>query len=86
MFCLAAPVTAIFVFMCLEILPLENSSDSSMLGLCLLFSAGTFVYSIASHIMPELQPHGNQPMSKPNLFAMSVGMLSPLVLSIDHSH
>jgi hypothetical protein len=37
-----------------------NTPDGqALLGLCLLFSAGTFLFTIAVHILPEIQPAAN---------------------------
>ena len=43
----------------------SSPDGQAMLGLCLLFSAGTFLFTIAAHILPEIQqaPSGNSSSS-----------------------
>ena len=63
-FCASAPLTAFITYALFttSILFSWTSSASgplspSALGLCLLFSGGTFLFTIAAHVMPELQQH-----------------------------
>lgn len=65
-FSLAAPLTSLLTFVLFGYYNSWAGSESSLsasspdgqalLGLCLLFSAGTFLFTIAVHILPEIQP------------------------------
>jgi len=55
-----------------------------MMGLCLLFSAGTFLYTIAAHILPTISHSKDNTVG--SLVALVVGALAPLFISGTHSH
>lgn len=59
MFSVSAPLTAMLTY---ALLGANNifASRSDLLGLCLLFSAGTFLFTIAAHILPELSNKGQE--------------------------
>ena len=58
---------------------------SSSTGLCMLFSAGTFLYVSTVHVLPEVQNHDKQ-LTFIEVLTMIFGSVLPLVLSIGHSH
>ena len=61
------------------------SSDST--GVCMLFSAGTFLYVSTVHVLPEVQAHNEDKQFKfAETLSFIVGALLPLLLSIGHSH
>ena len=53
-FSLCAPVAGLVTFVLLAAPGAASAASPAMLGLCLLFSGGTFLFTIAVHIMPEL--------------------------------
>jgi len=65
-FSLAAPLTSLLTFISFsgyngvagasKRLNASSADGQALLGLCLLFSAGTFLFTIAAHILPEIQP------------------------------
>jgi zinc transporter 9 len=64
---------------------LNLSSDST--GLCMLFSAGTFLYVSTVHVLPEVQSHNDDRQFRfGEMLSFIVGALLPLFLSIGHSH
>lgn len=68
-FALAAPVTSLLTFLTFYSAPMfgapspslsaSSPTGHSMLGLCLLLSAGTFLFTIAVHILPEIRQNTN---------------------------
>ena len=52
-FAAAAPITAIFTYFCLGTGIFQQ--DRRSVALCLLFSAGTFLYVATCHVLPEVQ-------------------------------
>jgi zinc transporter 9 len=86
-FALMAPLSAIATYVLLSLGgdAYTLASDSkNYLGLCLLFSGGTFVYTVSVHILPGLQNDGTK--STTGLVQMVVGLLLPVVLSLNHNH
>ena len=86
-FAVSAPATAVLTYLALlAVQPPLASSASSMTGLALLFSAGTFVYVATVHVLPELTAKGSDRMPRPSLLAVVVGTLLPIVLALGHHH
>ena len=54
LFSLCAPVAGLVTFVLLAAPWAAGAASPATLGLCLLFSGGTFLFTIAVHIMPEL--------------------------------
>lgn len=77
-FALAAPVTAILSFMFLSH-AMEKIPGGT--GTAMLFSAGTFLYVATVHVLPEVGRLDGQ-----KLILMIIGAISPLILSLGHSH
>ena len=102
-FSLAAPLTSLATFIAFgyyntlagtNSLSASSPDGQALLGLCLLFSAGTFLFTIAVHILPEIQPSGNSSQSPaqaaqttewPMVACLIGGILGPLAFS-GHSH
>lgn len=101
-FSAAAPVFAILTFVVLRALGFaegstesteqsETQSQSDMLGYCLLFSGGTFLYVVTLHIIPEIKEwrqggregeHGS--LGWLDLLILTVGCVVPSLF--EHSH
>ena len=56
-----------------------------MLGLCLLFSAGTFLFTIAAHILPEISKREGATEWR-YIACLILGILMPLTLGGHHHH
>jgi len=84
-FALAAPVGAIFTYIILNLPNQQSFVTSNSTGICMLFSAGTFLYVSTVHVLPEVQNHDTK-LSLTEVIAFIVGSILPLVLSIGHSH
>ncbi len=54
------------------------------IGLCLLFSAGTFLYVATVHVLPEVSSAGR--LSWTDVSLLSLGILLPLAFSVEHEH
>jgi zinc transporter ZupT len=83
-FSLAAPIMAAVSF-----LVLSNQHifiDGGFLGLCLLFSGGTFLFTIAMHILPEVTGAGDENNNWQTLACLILGIFIPQILSGAHSH
>jgi len=52
--------------------------SSEWLGLCLLFSAGTFLYTIAAHILPEVSRKEGELIEWSYVLCLVTGILLPL--------
>ncbi|KAL7749579.1 hypothetical protein RI367_005135 [Sorochytrium milnesiophthora] len=101
-FALAAPVAAIVTYICLAGGSLDPRAMKRWTGILLLFSAGSFLYVAAVHILPEVtqgtrstsarQRRGHQLQEHSHgltigqTVAVMVGMLAPLFLSVEHEH
>ena len=60
-------------------------------GIAMLFSAGTFLYVATVHVLPEATgkdcgESAEQHRSRADLVLLVVGIVSPLLLSVTHSH
>ena len=64
----------------------EAAVSGEMLGLCLLFSAGTFLFTIAAHILPEVSRKEGGVMDWRHVGCLIAGILMPLTLSAHHHH
>ncbi len=87
-FCASIPVTAILVWLIASLTPLATASPPTT-GLFLLFSGGTFLYTVAVHVLPELErsgPGGEQSVGWSNLLALTLGTFMPWLIHVDHSH
>lgn len=81
----AAPVvTALLTFAVLGEGLLEPATTQEWMGLCLLFSAGSFVYVATVHVLPEVR--GTEKLSAPYLASLVAGIALPLLISGDHDH
>jgi len=99
-FSLSTPITALFTYVGLGRQAFESDQAQSALGLCLLFSAGTFLYVATSHILPEVKEslkrivnnsdadghsnHGKE-FGWPYILALCSGILFPMFFSV-HGH
>ena len=92
-FSAAAPLFAILTYIVLRSIGSimgrdeegESASDSEMLGYCLLFSGGTFLYVVTLHIVPEIKewrPEGA--LKWTDLLVLTVGCVVPSLF--EHSH
>ena len=91
-FSLAAPLTSVatyLVFLQRELVSGGGGGSggvsSEWLGLCLLFSAGTFLFTIAAHILPEVHKEGEL-VEWRYVACLILGILLPLALSGGHHH
>jgi len=100
-FSLAAPLFAILTFVVLKSMKFfttmdegegaENEMDD-MLGYCLLFSGGTFLYVVTLHIIPEIKEwremdsdgHKDEGLTWTDLLILGVGAVVPSLFQ--HSH
>lgn len=98
-FSLAAPLTALFTYVVFLQSSLLAESDrfgsagrpppgvsTSLLGLCLLFSAGTFLFTIAVHILPEISRKEGEQIQWRYIACLVLGILAPLALGGHHHH
>jgi zinc transporter 9 len=86
-FALAAPVMTIVTFLALKINSDMNMVNSDSTGLCMLFSAGTFLYVSTVHVLPEVQSHNEDHQFRPSeMLSFIVGAILPLFMSMGHSH
>jgi zinc transporter 9 len=80
----SAPLAALVTFFVLGNQTWFFASNSS-LGLCLLFSAGTFLFTITVHVLPEIKREGEQPEWSV-IAILVVGALAPAFLTVGHNH
>lgn len=92
-FALAAPVTGYYRFYVkhffiiflaiLSFMFLSHAMEKipGGTGTAMLFSAGTFLYVATVHVLPEVGRLDGQ-----KLILMIIGAISPLILSLGHSH
>ncbi|KAM4013329.1 zinc transporter ZIP9 [Anomaloglossus baeobatrachus] len=95
-FALAAPVLSMLTYLGLSKSSKEALSEVNATGVAMLFSAGTFLYVATVHVLPEVggMGHSHKPdsgaaakgLSRMEVFALVLGCLIPLVLSIGHQH
>ena len=95
-FSAAAPVTSIvtyLLFLQRELLTGAGAEggagggvSSEWLGLCLLFSAGTFLFTIAAHILPEVSRKEGELVEWRYVLCLTLGILLPLALNSTHHH
>lgn len=61
--------------------------SASSTGLCMLFSAGTFLYVSTVHVLPEvLSKNEDRQFLLGEMFSFIAGSMMPLFLSYGHSH
>eukprot|EP00457_Paulinella_chromatophora_P005308 gb/GEZN01005324.1/.p1 GENE.gb/GEZN01005324.1/~~gb/GEZN01005324.1/.p1 ORF type:complete len:493 (+),score=48.77 gb/GEZN01005324.1/:28-1506(+) len=80
-FAASSPLACVITYLSLG----KGGFSDGTLGLCLLVSGGTFVYTIAAHILPEANkpsPHGAMGYTA----LVVAGAIFPLVLMHFHSH
>ncbi|XP_037072436.1 zinc transporter ZIP9-like [Pollicipes pollicipes] len=86
-FSVAAPLMALVTFFSIGKGGGEALAGTSATGLCLLFSAGTFLYVSTVHVLPEVISRGDQKhFSVSELLCMIAGCLMPVLLSLNHHH
>jgi len=86
-FALAAPVMAMVTYFLLNMPFHKTIVSSNATGLCMLFSAGTFLYVSTVHVLPEVQQHnGDKGFKFSELCCLILGAVLPLFLSVGHSH
>lgn len=90
-FSAAAPIFSILTYIVLNSISwirgndVEGESDSEMLGYCLLFSGGTFLYVVTLHIVPEIKEWRSDGNLKwTDLIVLTVGCVVPSLF--EHSH
>lgn len=84
---MAAPVLAIVTFILLKMNSDASVVSSNSTGLCMLFSAGTFLYVSTVHVLPEVQSHNDDRQFRTGeMLIFIVGALMPVFLSVGHSH
>ncbi|CAF0842861.1 unnamed protein product [Brachionus calyciflorus] len=86
-FAMAAPVLAILTFLILNSSGDSNVVSSNSTGLCMLFSAGTFLYVSTVHVLPEVQSHNDDRQFRTGeMLSFIIGALMPVFLTVGHSH
>eukprot|EP00475_Leptophrys_vorax_P035233 TRINITY_DN5783_c0_g1_i2.p1 TRINITY_DN5783_c0_g1~~TRINITY_DN5783_c0_g1_i2.p1 ORF type:complete len:412 (-),score=91.55 TRINITY_DN5783_c0_g1_i2:78-1313(-) len=94
-FALSAPVSSVITYFLLTFgedgaVSEDLSSQISRslnLAMCLLFSAGTFLYVATVHVLSEIKSPSEASMSWQEVLAVSVGVVLPLALSLGgHAH
>ena len=81
-FAMMAPLTAIATWMLVKVFPI--SAEGSDIGLCLLFSGGTVLYTISVHILPTIVASSGSPSQRrKDVGLMVAGMLLPLMFGAD---
>lgn len=58
----------------------------NMTGVAMLFSAGTFLYVAAVHVLPELTARAGGSLRPLPLVTLVFGAFLPLLLGSDHHH
>ena len=67
----------------------DRNSSLRATGIALLFSAGTFLYVSACHVLPEIsrqRKRGSSGQRPSHVLAIVAGAFVPSVLSLGHSH
>lgn len=85
-FSLSAPVLAMITYTCIGQEGKEKLSSLNATGIAMLFSAGTFLYVATVHVLPELTGRLGGYLAFSQLFALVLGTLLPLVLTVGHHH
>jgi zinc transporter 9 len=95
MFALSAPISSLVTYLVLTfgddgsgvVEPSELIARSLQLSICLLFSAGTFLFVATIHVFGEIKGSSESSISWNELAAVGLGILIPLTLSLGgHSH
>jgi len=85
-FSLAAPVTAVATYILLN-MGVFDASQQALIGLCLLWSAGSFLYVATIHILPEVTGgEGIASLDYSSVLVLVAGILLPLLLNLNHEH
>ncbi|KAI6185374.1 ZIP Zinc transporter [Aphelenchoides besseyi] len=101
-FSLSAPFGAITTYMFLAAVKEGADYSTNLSGMFMLFSAGTFVYVAAAHVLPELESSSNEccpqtsgplrvanspsGLSLKEMVVLMLGALAPCVLISHHHH
>ena len=85
-FSLAAPTGAIVPFFLLAGGFVNADLAQEYLGLCLLFSAGSFLYVATVHVLPEVQAGPEGKLNLPQMGALVGGIVLPMFITIEHDH
>eukprot|EP00127_Corallochytrium_limacisporum_P005647 Clim_evm26s210 gene=Clim_evmTU26s210 len=85
LFSSAAPASAIATYSLCQVLEQDFLDSSDFVGLALLFSAGTFIYVAAVHVLPEVL-HDDSQRSKATLAFITAGAMLPVAFSSMHVH
>lgn len=64
----------------------EKLSSVNATGIAMLFSAGTFLYVATVHVLPELSQRAGGVFRANQLFALVLGAMLPLLLTMGHHH
>lgn len=84
-YCVAPLVGGILTLMTVAMFGGASGDLSYGLGCALLFSGGTFLFTISTHIVPEIQRGDGSQVQWPSMVCLVAGMLSPLLIG-EHSH
>lgn len=88
MFAASAPLGALVTFFALVGGAITYSEAT--LALCLLFSAGTFLFVATAHILPEIQQRGADggvaPLEWSAVAALVAGVFVPALINVEHEH
>ena len=82
-FASAGPVAALIVFIVLHY-GMSGSMPKEAVGVCLLFSGGSFLYVAAVHALDEARKGGL--LGVKELGLLCVGALLPVMMSLGHEH
>lgn len=94
LFSLAAPLSALLTYLTFSYyesftgssaLDATSASGAAWLGLLLLFSAGTFLFTIAVHILPEISKKEGDHIEWKYVLCLIIGILAPLLIP-EHEH
>lgn len=83
-FSLSAPLASFVTYFGISSSAKEALSNFNATGISLLFSAGTFLYVAAVHVLPEITQH--QRLKMKELAILIVGSFLPPLLTIKHHH
>ncbi|KAJ3072856.1 hypothetical protein HDU98_002779 [Podochytrium sp. JEL0797] len=86
LFSISAPIGAILTYSMLVQLGFEDAVSMRLYtGSALLFSAGTFLYAAAVHVLPEIYNEEGK-LSRVQIVALIAGMFLPYFMTVEHSH
>uniref|UniRef100_A0A1B6CGJ2 Zinc transporter ZIP9 n=2 Tax=Clastoptera arizonana TaxID=38151 RepID=A0A1B6CGJ2_9HEMI len=85
-FSLAAPLLTLITYFGIGQEGKEKLSAVNATGVAMLFSAGTFLYVATVHVLPELSHRAGGVFRANQLFALVLGAMLPLLLTMGHHH